>query len=132
MPQALNQEVTVRRPQAKRMPQSNSGRREAERLSSQWARWAKMLVSQGGRCENGMAGSLGRRWIGYRHRLGGAGSRPPTRSSHVRNPPTELATCRITAQGALITRSRKVQIRCYRVHCGIVIPHMKTTLYREA
>src|SRR5439155_17294641 len=78
MPQALNQEVTVRRPLAKRMPSSRRGTRAAERLSSQWAKAEKALVSKGGRCDNGgMAGSLTRWKVWQPHRVRGAGLRPP-------------------------------------------------------
>jgi len=56
--QARNQEVTVRRPLAKRTPTNNRGRRRAERLCNQEASQEKVLVSNGGGCDNGMAGSL--------------------------------------------------------------------------
>src|SRR5437764_3334486 len=57
MPAARNQEVTVRRPLANRMPANSRGRRAALRRSSQWARAAKALVKNGGRYDNSMAGS---------------------------------------------------------------------------
>src|SRR6266403_5920305 len=60
MPAARNQEVTVRRPLAKRRPSSGRGRRLAERWCSQEARAVEALVRKGGRCENGMVGS----WTG--------------------------------------------------------------------
>src|SRR5205807_9737245 len=61
MPEARNQEVTVRRPRAKRMPLSSRGRRAALRGSREWAGGAKALVRRAGRCDNGMAGSSGAR-----------------------------------------------------------------------
>src|SRR5262245_22151695 len=82
MPAARNQEVTVRRPVAKRMPTSSRGRRAAERLCSQWARAEKALVRKGGRCENGMAGSLTRDPQGKGHRAKRAGLVPPTHAIH--------------------------------------------------
>src|SRR3954454_23438653 len=82
MPAARNQEVTVRRPVAKRMPTSSRGRRAAERLCSHRARAAKALVRKGGRWENGMAGSLTRDPLSKGHRVQGAGLRPPTGASH--------------------------------------------------
>src|SRR5271170_537577 len=57
MPAARNQEVTVRQPRAKRMPVSSTGSRAAVRLSSQWPRDAKTLVTKGGKYDNVMAGS---------------------------------------------------------------------------
>src|SRR5205823_9861281 len=56
MPAGRNQEVTVRRPEAKRMPASSRGKRAAVRRSSQAAKWAKARDNQAGKCENGMAG----------------------------------------------------------------------------
>src|SRR5919202_5904965 len=78
MPPARNQEVTVRRPLAKRMPQISRGRRAAERLCSQWARPTKALARNGGRCENGMVGSWTRDSLHKGHRVQRAGVRPPT------------------------------------------------------
>jgi hypothetical protein len=60
MPAARNQEVTVRRPEAKRMPSRSTGRRARLRGSSHWAKEAKTLDNQVGRCEDDMAGSLAR------------------------------------------------------------------------
>src|SRR6516225_7711436 len=60
MPAARNQDVTVRRPLAKRIPYSNKGRRTALRRSSQWAKSRKALATKAGRGNNGMAGSLTR------------------------------------------------------------------------
>src|SRR6476659_2177663 len=57
MPPARNQEVTVRRPLAKRSPHSSRGKRQAVRRSSQQAKAAKALVKNGGRCEKDRAGS---------------------------------------------------------------------------
>src|SRR5262245_25064981 len=62
MPAARNQEVAVRRPWAKRMPLSSRGRRAAVRRSSQAANAAKTRDKEGGKCENGMAGSSGAGW----------------------------------------------------------------------
>src|SRR5262245_33948332 len=59
MPAARNQEVTVRRPLAKRAPTRSSGRRAAERRSSQWARPRKALATKAGRCDNDMGRPLG-------------------------------------------------------------------------
>src|SRR5438128_1831565 len=78
MPPARNQEVTVRRPEAKRMPYSSTGRRAAEAACSQWASWKKALVSRGGRYNNDMVGSLTRGFLSKSHRVQGAGSCPPT------------------------------------------------------
>src|SRR5437763_12583605 len=91
MPAARNQEVTVRRPLAKRMPPSSRGRRAAERLCSQWARSRKALVRKAGRCENGMAGSLVRDAVGKRHRVQGAGLCPPTADVHYGSPLQRVA-----------------------------------------
>src|SRR6266404_1033623 len=78
MPAARNQEVTVRRPLAKRMPTRIRGRRAAERLCSQWARLEKTLVRNGGRCENAMTGSLTGDSLSKGHPVQGAGFRPAT------------------------------------------------------
>jgi hypothetical protein len=63
MPAARNQEVTVRRPEAKSIPSISRGRRAAERRSSHWASREKALASEAGRCDNVMAGSLERRVV---------------------------------------------------------------------
>src|SRR5260370_41687554 len=68
MPAARNQEVTVRRPRAKRMPTSSSGRRGAERLCSQPAKSEKTVVSDGGRYENDITCSWTRGSLGKSHR----------------------------------------------------------------
>src|SRR5260370_15712890 len=78
MPAARNQEVTVRRPRAKRMPTSSSGRRGAERLCSQPDKSEKTVVSNGGRYENDIAGSWTRGSLDKSHRVQGAGVRPAT------------------------------------------------------
>src|SRR5665213_1888417 len=62
MPAARNQDVTVRRREAKRMPSRSRGTRAAVRGSSQWAMWPKALATEVGRCDNAMAGSLVR-WV---------------------------------------------------------------------
>src|SRR5947209_10261435 len=90
MPAARNQEVTVRRPLAKRMPASSRGRRAAERLCSQWARSRKALVRDGGRWENGMAGSLTRDSLSKGHRVRGAGLCPPTAAVQYGSPGKHL------------------------------------------
>jgi hypothetical protein len=69
----------VRRPVAKRMPSSSRGRRRAERLCSQEARLVKVLVSNGGRCENGKVGSLTQGLLSKDHGVQGAGFCPTTR-----------------------------------------------------
>src|SRR5581483_359138 len=56
MPQARNQEVTVRRPLAKRAPSSSRSSRGAERRSRGEARASSQEASWVGSCENGMAG----------------------------------------------------------------------------
>src|ERR1019366_1395167 len=58
MPAARNQEVTVRRSEAKSMPSMMRGPREALRGSSQRARSQKILATEVGRCDNAMIGSL--------------------------------------------------------------------------
>src|SRR5262245_15529103 len=86
MPTARNQEVTVRRPLAKRAPSSSRGRRAAERFCSQWARAAKALVRQGGRCENDMAGSWTRDALNQSHGVQGASVWPPPADLHASTP----------------------------------------------
>src|SRR5882724_5866066 len=56
MSAARNQEVTVRRPEAKSMPVRRMGTRAALRQSSQEPKRAKVLDNQSGRCEDDMAG----------------------------------------------------------------------------
>src|ERR1019366_9395557 len=58
MPAARNQEVTVRRSEAKSIPSKMRGPREALRGSSQWARSQKLLATEAGGCDNAMIGSL--------------------------------------------------------------------------
>src|SRR3954451_10362233 len=93
MPEARNQEGTVRRPVAKRMPTSSRGRRAAEGLCSHRARAAKALVRKGGRWENGMAGSWTRDPLSKGHRVQGAGLRPPTGASHYSTAGTIAPSC---------------------------------------
>src|SRR5262249_45052314 len=82
MPAARNQEVTARRPLAKRMPQSSRGRRAAGGPCSQGARSAKALVSEAGRWEDGTAGSWTRDPVVKGHRVGGpASAHLPTAST---------------------------------------------------
>src|SRR5215831_14897694 len=101
MPAARNQEVTVRRPLANRAPQSSSGRRAAELLCSQWASCEKALVRKGGRCENGMAGSLTRDPVSKGHRVRGAGPFPATRAIHYPMPHHLLPLLRFLQKAAL-------------------------------
>src|SRR5919197_2500819 len=86
MPAARNQEVTVRRPRAKRRPHSSRGKRAALRRSSQWASSRKTLASQAGKRDNGMVGSLTRDPVGKGYRVQGAGLWPPPRASHYAMP----------------------------------------------
>src|SRR5438045_3290397 len=109
MPAARNQEVTVRRPLAKRRPTSSPGRRAAERLCSQWASAAKALVRNGGKCENGMAGSLTRDSLRQSHRGQGVGLCPPPRAIHCSVPPSALPLFTTYVGGKSLTSLRKVQ-----------------------
>src|SRR5579864_6988798 len=78
MPAARNQEVTVRQLRAKRTPASSKGSRAAVRLSSQWPRQAKTLVSRGGKYDNVMAGSLQGDLVNKGYPVRGAGLCPNT------------------------------------------------------
>src|SRR6516225_6180313 len=99
MPAQRNQEVTVRRPWAKRIPYNSRGRRAAERFCSQWASWQKVLVSRAGKCDNGMVGSLTRDVLSKSHRVQGAGFCPPTRGIHDATPRQLLPPVTISSGG---------------------------------
>src|SRR5262245_16977627 len=101
MPAARNQEVTVRRPWPKSRPYSSKGRRAAERFCSQWARAAKALATRGGRCENGMVGSLTRDSLSKGHRVQGAGFCPPSGDIHYSTPRGLLPPVAISSGGRM-------------------------------
>src|SRR5471030_2990659 len=58
MPAARNQEVTVRRPLARRLPRRRNGKRRAERLSRVEPQAAKQADRKAGRWDNDIAVSL--------------------------------------------------------------------------
>src|ERR1700690_1525250 len=97
---ARNHEVTVRQPRAKRIPPSNRGNRAAVRLSSQWAREEKTLVSMGGKYDNVIAGSS---WYENPVSKGchakGAGFRPATYTVYYSNEQIKLISCSVHSGG---------------------------------
>src|ERR1700733_2365299 len=115
MQAARNHEVTVRQFRAKRIPPSNRGNRAAVRLSSQWAREEKTLVSMGGKYDNVMDGSSWHVTPQQGCHVEGVGVCPATYTVYYSNTRIKQISNNIYSDGFSLRKLRKVQFSAHGI-----------------